>query len=311
MPWASHSSCSLPFTSDSSLSSGLHLLAAVGGGAPHRFEVDTGSVGILIPRQRLGAEYQNFDPSHDVKVQFVSSGDVFWGEWVKAPVVIGVPATWDGTGTYPIADIEVFAVDRPTAFDGGILGVGFGIGGLADGGPSRNPLLHVTYAGEKLQRGYVLGSRGVEVGLTSRNTAGFAWVDLQWDEDGNDWMQPLGTLTLPNDFSIDLPVLMDTGIDEMLLWLHVADRPPALANLSQLPPGTPVAIAVPPAPNVAVFDYSFVTGDVNDPTAPSAVQWRDGDGVNTGRNVLAGADYLYDAHAGSIGFRTTCKDGVR
>ena len=36
-------------------------------------------------------------------------------------------------------------------------------------------------------------------------------------------MQPLGSLGLPDGFSIDLPVLMDTGIDEMLLWLGVAD----------------------------------------------------------------------------------------
>ncbi len=37
--------------------------------------------------------------------------------------------------------------------------------------------------------------------------------------------------------------------------------------------------------------------------APSHTEWRVGRGVNTGRNVLAGADYLYDATAGHIGFR--------
>jgi hypothetical protein len=37
--------------------------------------------------------------------------------------------------------------------------------------------------------------------------------------------------------------------------------------------------------------------------APSLVEWRDGKGINTGRNVLAGADYLYDAVSGKIGFR--------
>jgi len=42
-----------------------------------------------------------------------------------------VPATRDGTGDYPLAEIEVFAVDQPTGFDGGMLGVGFAIGGLA------------------------------------------------------------------------------------------------------------------------------------------------------------------------------------
>jgi hypothetical protein len=36
--------------------------------------------------------------------------------------------------------------------------------------------------------------------------------------------------------------------------------------------------------------------------APTQVTWR-GDGIDTGRNVLAGADYLYDAAGGHTGFR--------
>jgi hypothetical protein len=84
-----------------------------------------------VPRQKLGPDYQNFDPSLDTKFQFVSSGDVYWGQWVKVPVILGVPALWDGTGDYPLAEVEVFAVDRPDGFDGGILGIGLAIGGLA------------------------------------------------------------------------------------------------------------------------------------------------------------------------------------
>jgi hypothetical protein len=38
--------------------------------------------------------------------------------------------------------------------------------------------------------------------------------------------------------------------------------------------------------------------------APSWVEWRNVEnGINTGINVLAGADYLYDAAGGRIGFR--------
>jgi hypothetical protein len=87
----------------------------------------------------------------DVKFEYVSSGKVYWGQWVKAPVIPGVPETWDSDGWLSPAD-------RPTDFDGGILGVGFAIGGLADGGPARNPLLHLTYQGEKLRRGYIIRS---------------------------------------------------------------------------------------------------------------------------------------------------------
>jgi hypothetical protein len=301
-------SCFLPFTPASDLTSGLHLFAAIGGGPPHLFELDTGSVGVLVPRQRLGPAYQNFDPSLDVKFEYVSSGKVYCGQWVKAPVMLGVPETWDGTGDYPMAEIEVFAADQPTDFDGGILGVGFAIGGSADGGPARNPLLHLTYQGEKLRRGYIIRSQGLDAGLTSVNTDGFAFIELQRNADGDDWMQPMGTLGLPNDFSGDLPVLMDTGLGEMLLWLTAADRPPALANYSDFPAGVAVTIAAPPSSDAPALQYSFVTGDANDPAAPSAVEWRDGKGINTGRHVLAAADYLYDAARGMIGFRGAASD---
>jgi hypothetical protein len=308
MPSSSERSCFLPFTPASDLTSGLHLYAAVGGGAPHLFEIDTGSVGVLVPRQSLGPAYENFDRSLDMKFEYVSSGKVYWGQWVKAPVILGVPETWDGDGDYPMAEVEVFAADRPTDFEGGILGVGFAIGGLADGGPARNPLLHLTYQGEKLRRGYMIRTQGLEAGLTSANTHGFAFIELQRNADGGDWAQPTGTLGLPDDFRVDLPVLMDTGVGEMLLWLSAADRPPALASYSDFPAGVAVTITAPSSSDAPVLQYSFVTGDANDPAAPSAVEWRDGKGINTGRHILASADYLYDAARGMIGFRSATTD---
>ena len=122
-------------------------------------------------------------------------------------------------------------------------------------------------------------------------------------------MQPIGTLGLPNNFTVDLPVLVDTGVDEMLLWLSPADRPPGSANASKVPAGDAVTITAPAAPNAPALQYSFVTGDATDPAAPSAVEWRDGKGINTGRGILASADYLYDATRGMIGFRSPSTSG--
>ena len=79
---------------------------------PHRFEIDTGSVGVLVPRDVLGQAYQNFDPSEDRTVSYVSSGNSYQGQWVTLSVVMGVPASWDGSGDYPTATIAVFAVDH-------------------------------------------------------------------------------------------------------------------------------------------------------------------------------------------------------
>ena len=150
----------VPFTSASSLKSGLHVRAALGGGAPHAFLLDTGSVGVLAPRSALGADFQQFDPSQDIQFGYVSSGNAYYGQWVKVPVVLGVPDNWDGTGDYPIAEVEVFAVDKPADFDGGVFGVGFGIGGEADRGAARNPLLHIRYRGLRLKHGYIVSLQG-------------------------------------------------------------------------------------------------------------------------------------------------------
>jgi hypothetical protein len=300
----------VPFTSDSNLSSGFHVSAALGGGAPHAFQVDTGSVGILAPRQTLGPDYQNFDPSQDVEFGYISSGNAYWGQWVKVPVVLGVPAEWDGTGDYPVAHVEVFAVDQPAGFEGGLFGVGFAIGGLADGGPARNPLLHVTYQGARLGHGYIISTQGVNVGLTSVSKDGFSLITLDRNPSGNDWMQPFASVTMTGDFSAsglstEAPLLVDTGIEQMILWLSADNAPPNLQAACAFPGGIAINVSAPAADQTTqpALQYSFLTGDASQPMAPSWVEWRVGNGINTGRNVLAGADYLYDATTGQIGFR--------
>lgn len=185
------------------------------------------------------------------------------------------------------------------------MGVGFAIGGQADGGPARNPLTNVAYQDAKLAQGYIVDAGGMQVGLSSLDTAGFDFVALGRDASGSDWAQPMGSLSLPGGFDIRLPVLVDTGVDEMLIFVKPHDRPTGFANGSLLPAGTAVGVCVPPDGTVAqlALRYAFVTGAPDMPMAPSSVQWRDGHGLNTGRNVLAGFDYLFDATGGRIGFR--------
>jgi hypothetical protein len=300
----------VPFTSDSSLAAGLHISAALGGGVPHAFLLDTGSVGILVPRTILGPDHQQFDSSHDKMFQYVSSGKTYHGQWVKVPVVLGVPADWDGTGDHPIADVEVFAVDQPAGWDGGMFGVGFAIGKHADGGPARNPLLHASYRGVPLNDGYIVSARGIDVGLTPLNTQGFSFIALDRKKSGKDWLQPVGSYSLSGVITTqaidgELPILMDTGIGEMIVWLGADDIKPEVSPGVAFPAGVSVSISAPPADSgeAPALRYAFVTGDAGQPMAPTQVTWRAGKGINTGRNVLAGADYLYDATAGRVGFR--------
>lgn len=163
----SGTSVALPFDPGSSLAKGLHVMAALGGGAPHRFLVDTGSVGVLVPRCVLGPDYQSFDPAQDIEFGYVSSGKTYWGQWVAVPVVLGVPPDWDGTGDYLTATVEVFAVDEPSDFAGGLIGIGFAIGGLADGGPARNPLLNLRYRDACLPASYSVTAQGIAAGISA------------------------------------------------------------------------------------------------------------------------------------------------
>jgi hypothetical protein len=303
-------SCQISFTSHSSLATGFHIRAALGGGPPHVFLLDTGSVGILVPRHTLGPDYQNFDPSQDITFGFVSSGNMYHGQWVEVPVSLGVPASWDGMGDYPTTQVEVFAVDQPVDFDGGVFGIGFAIGGSADGGAARNPLLQTTFKGLPLSPGYIVSTKGIEIGLTPVNTNGFGFIALDRDTSDDDWKQSLGSITLtaefhPDDFSVDLPILMDTGIAEMILWISANQVPFNLPKHRAFPARITASISMPPEDQMVepTLQYSFVTGDTSQSMAPSHVEWRVGHGINTGRNVLAGADYLYDAEAGRVGFR--------
>jgi hypothetical protein len=79
-----------------------------------------------------------------------------------------------------------------------------------------------------------------------------------------------GSVTLSGDFSpdgfyADLPILMDTGIDNMILWVNADFAPPNLASESAFPAGISVNISAPPADleDEPALQYSFVTGDTS------------------------------------------------
>jgi len=83
----------------------------------------------------------------------------------------------------------------------------------------------------------------------------------------------------------DLPILMDTGIKQMILWLGDVPETPNLTPGTAFPAGVSVTISAPPADlgDAPVLQYSFVTGDASQPMAPAYVEWRAVlNGVNTG-----------------------------
>ena len=94
--------------------------------------------------------------------------------------------------------------------------------------------------------------------------------------------------------------LIDTGINYMFL------SPPAgtkLAYGQPAPSGTKISIWLPgqTAPNAT---YSITVGDTSNPMQPAKVDVVHDPGtfVNTGRMLLQGFDYLYDAAGGYVGY---------
>jgi subtilisin family serine protease len=98
---------------------------------------------------------------------------------------------------------------------------------------------------------------------------------------------------------------MDTGISRMMLWVNDGTSIAGVAAGEPFPPGIEIGIVVPASRTNAVpaLQYSFKTGETSQPMSPSEVVWKAGNSINTGANVLNGADYLFDYAHGQIGFR--------
>jgi hypothetical protein len=91
----------------------------------------------------------------------------------------------------------------------------------------------------------------------------------------------------------------------MILWLDADGAPSSRKSGVKFRAGVSVSLSAPSTDSgdAPVLQYSFSTGDASQPMAPTYVEWRLGNGINTGIHVLATNDYLYDATAGPIGFR--------
>jgi hypothetical protein len=106
---------------------------------------------------------------------------------------------------------------------------------------------------------------------------------------------------------------MDVGISEMFLQLPAAQQPPSVVQTSGtssiVPLGTEMSILVGDASS-PIMSYTFTNGDASEAIAPTGngvpnVSWAGTMPafVNTGRHVLAGFNYLFDAQCGQVGYQ--------
>jgi hypothetical protein len=295
-------------------------------GVSEDVEVDTGSRGLVFPRSKIGADA--IGPGAEGQMEYTSDGKIFHGHYFLAPIVLDVGGKNVQTVPVEVLGVEYQTCDPkfpkcqvdPTVDHMGNMGVAFDRP-ESSGGPDTNPFLQLKDVLEgRSHAGYIITQDGITLGLSADRAAGFSTMKLDPAQPvagrtffPGDWTQPPVCFSFPQYGTKEYcgQMLMDTGIGSMIVNLPPDQRPAEIANADPLPDGLEIRIAAPDA-SAPVMDYSFTLGEGTNPMAPTAsaedpaARWADASStpsVNTGRHVVAGYDYMYDASCGRIGYK--------
>lgn len=327
-----------PGCADTIIQKPLKFLAAVGyqdatADQLEAFGLDTGSLGVITPLSSLGADA--IGPAGKGVKFYNSSGNTYEGNYYLAPVTIS--ATREGNSTMlKTFPIKVLAIDKaycaegypncrenPPTPDLRYIGVGFDRNSTTPGdsfdSPADNAFLQIKGEndGTDINPGYILTGAGGRIGLTKSDVKGFKLAQLTASSTvPGDWNAAPGCFkfpdvtTRPRQFCGSL--LMDVGISEMFLDLKPDKRPSSVVepgiNGTLMPQGTVMSILA-GTPRKPAMEYSFSYNATENPVgmAPTSATWINPSPaevfVNTGRNVLKGYRYLYDARHGDVGFK--------
>lgn len=310
--------------------------------------MDTGSTGVVIGAQQLGLglkDLKKYQPGNE----YLGSSGVFWeGYWLPASDVNLTFTAASVTAKVPILAVTETSIcgkfsngeceessktnitHWPT--DTRYLGVGFGRWKAAqpDKTPDKVPLIKIAFvdgapvAKGAMNAGYVINSTGVQVGLTSQNTQGFAKTKLDLNPESpapRDWAQVTMSLAVDKSHWNDGHALFDTGIGysfisvdaETTKQLQKTIVTDGKKNHSVLAPGSEVHMRVGTAPNFIAY-YNVTAGDKHKNVGPNRGEFRTQAAsvdafLNTGRNFYRGFDAFFDSECGWFGLRWTGEDG--
>ncbi len=279
------------------------------------FVVDTGSVGIVVPRTELP---RSVSKAVDGSIRYTSSGLVVDGFWTEP-----IDVTLDTSGA--IARVPVFAAETSHCVvpasnpcrDGSLphmMGVGFGRPD-AYATPDRNPLLHIRNLPPGTPANYRITQTGIELGVAHPLAIkGLHTLRLtRWTRSGlhnepvTDDRTPSGFLRMNTSVPQPVSILVDTGITDALLTL-VSGEPAACASLARkadascrVADGTRLSLSM----LHGASSLAFTVGD-DGPATPDAVHWihlnsQEGSFINTGMHLLAKFDVFYDYTSGVFG----------
>lgn len=304
----------------------LSVRASLNGGPPLRFQVDTGSTGVVVG----AADVPNIDPDAPPgSITYSSSGVELVGVWTQ--VTITFPDSKNDRGDVATAVVPVLAVSERKVHPGAVnanvakpsknpkafmFGVGTGRG--ADAHQERNPWVNLKeMRAGTMRRGYTITRDGFTLGLAAE-TVGRGYLFEKLTEhagsrpatgpaDGpaalpttrpapKDWDGSRGWVTVAGRERAASSMLLDTGLTNMMI------AGPDAAATVDVEAGTEVIVNL----LGGRLQYGFKVGDTTNPATPRKVTWVKRPGkplVNTGLRALALYDYLYDADGGYLGLR--------
>lgn len=299
---------------------------AVGSGEIHRAVLDTGSTGVVVSASSI-LDLDDLPVIGPGQLTYTSSGRIMQGRYVLSAVTV-IGKNGAAITTRPIPVLAVDSVNclasarncEPREQPRGIAMLGVGFAREADrqtaGTPDKNPFLNLPAMGRPgspgpIARGYILGRRHVQVGLTPGDVgAQFVTTPLTRDPQRDDWAPPQACIAVAQRMPPACgTLLVDTGVTAMYLSLpdsQTSDREILNARGEPLL-ADGVELAILPPPGASAPSYRFVVGDPSNPVAPERVvlvgEGRRPPFVNTTVRLLNTYDYLFDADAGRIGFR--------
>lgn len=317
-------------------------------GEKHTIPVDTGSTGLIIGAPKLKSIPKN---KGTFGVEYLSSSNnLYTGRFVNINITF-----FGKNETKAVSQVPVLIVDKAVVCPGynvtkgdGIcpkknpqqndlnrilyMGVGFGRNtkgsGLPYAIPSHNPFLNIqSINGKKVsdktyRNGYTVSTHGIDLGLTTKNTAQYNWVKLDKGitTDSRDWAQVRTSFKVNDQGPFSGAALIDTGIGQMYIQAYPKGNIPnaTVADTFHKPvvKGKKITVVKKdthldfgfPALNDkdGVAGYDFKVGDKKFKSQPLWVQpvtIGNEPHVNTGRKFLWGFSVAFDAVSGRFGFK--------
>jgi hypothetical protein len=287
---------------------GWHLKVSIAGGKERSVQIDTGSIGFVVGRNAVGPHAVG--PLGAGRQEYTSNGLILLGHYYRAPVTFEAGTARATTAPVTLLAVEQLACDQKyskcsvrgrSAQSVGVLGVGF----ARKESIGSNAFLQIAaMQNGGMHAGYIVAEDAITLGLTPQNSRGFQFISLT--RGPHDWLGApacFGFRGKPGYAHMCGTILVDTGLASMIVSRAESLRPPDIKTA--IPDGTPIEIAA-PAFERPIMHYRFSVGD-RGPLSPTSIRWSSAAGngafVNTGRNVIRGYDYLYDAKCGRVGFR--------